>query len=87
LAISCAALNMCVGLRAPLDRAQHALNLCGLMPGQNDSRMLSVEAQQAMALLLAARPAARISTIVDQMMFPECLRISTGGLGLAGLSE
>jgi tetratricopeptide (TPR) repeat protein len=43
--------------------------------------------RQALAMLIEARPGARISTMVDQMMFPEYLRLFTDGLRLAGLPE
>jgi adenylate cyclase len=44
-------------------------------------------ARQTMTILLEARPGARISTMVDQMMFPEYLRLFSDGLRLAGLPE
>jgi adenylate cyclase len=44
-------------------------------------------ARQTVALLLKTRPGARISTMVDQMMFPESLRLFSEGLRMAGVPE
>jgi hypothetical protein len=43
--------------------------------------------KQAIAQLLAVRPEARISTIVDRMMFPDHMRMFADGLRMAGLPE